>query len=119
MLSLQLTATAAQIKLWWPSGMGPQPLYNVSAMWTSAPSDANWPTATTTATTTTATAVRRMGFRVFALVTVNDTDAAYVLANASADGTGRHGMFVRVNGAAMYSRGANMVRELSPPRFYL
>jgi hypothetical protein len=106
-LSVQLTATATQIKLWWPSGMGSQPLYNVSAVWTAAPSETAADASGTEAPT--AAAVRRLGFRVFALVTVNDTDAAYVLANASADGTGRHGMFFRVNGAGMYSRGANMV----------
>jgi hypothetical protein len=35
------------------------------------------------------TAVRRMGFRVAALVTINDTDAATVAASASASGTVR------------------------------
>jgi beta-mannosidase len=110
-ISLQLTATAAQIKLWWPAGVGAQPLYNVTATWT-ATAYTSTAAATTTAAaaaSTTTTATRRFGFRVFALVTINDTDAAYVAANASADGTAKHGMFFRVNGAAIYSRGANMV----------
>eukprot|EP00038_Savillea_parva_P004143 m.134586 g.134586 ORF g.134586 m.134586 type:complete len:1103 (-) comp11390_c0_seq3:144-3452(-) len=96
MLSLELSATAEQIKLWWPNGLGAQPLYNVTTTWTPL-------------TGAPISALRRVGFRVFALVTVNDTDAAYVAANASAQGTGTHGMFFRVNGAAVYSRGANMV----------
>jgi hypothetical protein len=106
-ISLQLSATAAQIKLWWPAGVGAQPLYNVTATWTPAPASAATATATTTAGTT--TAVRRLGFRVFALVTINDTDTATVRSNASTEGSGTHGMFFRVNGAAIYSRGANMV----------
>eukprot|EP00039_Didymoeca_costata_P021562 m.2498 g.2498 ORF g.2498 m.2498 type:complete len:975 (-) comp2531_c0_seq1:113-3037(-) len=98
-VSLTMQVTAAQIKLWWPAGVGAQPLYNVSVTYTPA----------SATTSTSVTAVRRLGFRVFALVTVNDTDAAYITANASADGTDKHGMFFRVNGAAVYSRGANMV----------
>ena len=96
-VSLQINATSAEIKLWWPTGVGAQPLYNVTATWTP------------TSSAKTTTAVRRLGFRVFALVTINDTDAATVASNASADGSGTHGMFFRVNGAAIYSRGANMV----------
>jgi beta-mannosidase len=84
--SLQITATAAQIKLWWPSGLGAQRLYNVSATWR--------PSSSTVAPTT---AVRRLGFRVFALVTINDTNASIVAANASTEGTGKHGMFFRVS----------------------
>lgn len=45
----------------WPAGQGAQPLYNVSA----ALGDA-------------VVATRRIGFRMFALVTGNDTDPAYV-----------------------------------------
>jgi hypothetical protein len=105
-LSLQLAATASEIKLWWPRGEGAQPLYDVQATWTPARLAR---AAAIAAHASSTNATRRIGFRVFALVTVNDTDAAYVAANASADGTGRHGMFFRVNGAAIYSRGANMV----------
>ena len=103
--SLQLTATAAQIKLWWPQGLGGQYLYNVTATWT--PSS---PSLSPPSSPPVTTAVRKMGFRVFALVTINDTDTNTVIANTSTEGTGTHGMFFRVNGAAMYSRGANMVR---------
>jgi len=102
--------TAAQIKLWWPSGVGAQPLYNVSATWTpSAAAAADTTTVAAPPTPPHITAVRRLGFRVFTLVTINDTDAATVASNASSDGSGTHGMFFRVNGAAIYSRGANMI----------
>ena len=50
-----------------------------------------------------------IGFRFFAVVTGNDTDPAYVQENANADGTDLMGMRFRVNGAAMYARGANMI----------
>ena len=90
--------------------MGAQPLYNVTARWTPtsnpASAEEDVPGGRTPATVS---AVRRVGFRVFALVTTNDTDVANVNANATADGSDNHGMFYRVNGAAMYSRGANMV----------
>lgn len=122
-VSMQITASASQIKLWWPNGMGEQPLYNVTATWTPTPTltptignsngsnrgtvDQAAPAATASAAAV--SAVRRIGFRVFALVTTNDTNATHVAANADTDGSDNHGMFFRVNGAAMYSRGANMV----------
>ena len=117
-VSLQLTATANQIKLWWPSGVGAQPLYNVTATW--APAEAAAAAAAAAVAGgggggATVTATRRIGFRVFALVTVNDTNTTIVASNASkqvtgqANDTGTHGMFFRVNGAPIYSRGANMI----------
>ena len=42
-------------------------------------------------------------------VTGNDTDAAWVAANKDGDGTAQLGMFWRVNGAAIFSKGANMI----------
>ena len=77
--------------------MGAQPLYNVTATWT--------PSTVGSIASGQVTAARQLGFRAFALVTINDTDAATVAANATSDGTGTHGMFFRVNGAALYSRG--------------
>jgi len=121
MVSLQLAATAAQIKLWWPSGVGAQPLYNVTATWTPAHSAVAGASAAAVVggggagaigpATPVAATSRRMGFRVFALVTVNDTNASVVASHASGqvNDTGTHGMFFRVNGAALYSRGANMI----------
>jgi beta-mannosidase len=84
-MSLQLTATAQQIQLWWPSGVGAQPLYNVTATWSSAPAApkiSNDDRADVFAPAV-ATAVRHFGFRVFAVVTVNDTNATIVANNAS------------------------------------
>jgi hypothetical protein len=50
-----------------------------------------------------------VGFRYVALVTGNDTDAAWVAANAGGDGNDNQGMLLRVNGAALMVRGANMI----------
>ena len=83
-ISLQLTASAAQIKLWWPAGVGDQPLYNVTATWTTTTTQTQ--TRVSSAANNVAggrggasiSATRRFGFRVFALVTINDTDATYV-----------------------------------------
>jgi hypothetical protein len=105
-VSIQLHASAAQIKLWWPTGMGMQPLYNVTATWSPAPIAGSTPDSMAPGQVT---SMRQFGFRAFTLVTINDTDAATVAANATSDGSGNHGMFFRVNGAAVYSRGANMV----------
>ena len=110
-ISLQLSANADQIHLWWPNGLGAQPFYNVTASWTPAPTlpspSGKQPRPAQAAVATS----RRLGFRVFALVTVNDTNATVVASNASSqvNDTGTHGMFFRINGAALYSRGANMI----------
>ena len=97
--SVALVLDAAQTKaarLWHPNGQGDQVLYNITA--TFAP-DAG-PVATTS---------RRLGFRHIALVTANDTDPSTHAALASADGSGQHTMFFRVNGAAVFARGANKI----------
>ena len=97
-VSVKLSATAAQIRLWWPNGVGAavQPLYNVTVAWVSKQGGVS------------ATTTRRLGFRVPALVTANDTDPA-VRADTDAEGSGTHGMFFRVNGAPLYARGGNVV----------
>lgn len=94
-MTLTLPATASQIKLWWPNGLGAQPLFNVSASWLGSGNGA---------------AFRRIGFRVAALVTVNDTNATVVEESEGLSGSGSgFGMFFRVNGAAIYARGGNLV----------
>eukprot|EP01062_Namystynia_karyoxenos_P017405 TRINITY_DN163_c0_g1_i1.p1 TRINITY_DN163_c0_g1~~TRINITY_DN163_c0_g1_i1.p1 ORF type:complete len:1043 (+),score=341.75 TRINITY_DN163_c0_g1_i1:110-3130(+) len=96
-VTLTLTASAKQVELWWPAGLGSQPLYNVSATFTPAAGGAA------------VSAQRRIGFRTFAIVTGNDTDPQYVKDSEGADGTSALGMLFRVNGAAIFSRGANMI----------
>ena len=52
---------------------------------------------------------RRVAFRTVAVVTGNDTDPDYIKQSTNASGTASHGLFLRVNGAAMWARGANVV----------
>ena len=110
-MSLTIAAPADKIKLWWPAGVGlaVQPLYNVTAMWTISSSLKKSGTTASSSDSAVVGTTRRIGFRVFALVTGNDTAPGYAKANKDADGSDTHGMMFRVNGAAMYSRGANMI----------
>jgi beta-mannosidase len=84
-----LNSTAHDVLLWWPNGMGIQQLYtlNISLCNNNIP---------------VSTVQKRIGFRTLALVTSNDT--GYVT-----EGSGQHGMYLRVNGHAVWSRGANFV----------
>ena len=97
------------VQLWHPRGHGSQPLYNLTAkvvFGDSSPARARVPTAVQ--------ATRRIGFRHAALVTINESTAA---TESLADGTGHFSFFFRVNGAAVFSRGANMVPlDLLPGR---
>jgi hypothetical protein len=98
-VTVTLAAPVGSVRLWWPAGTGGgQPLYAVRATFT--------PTSHGAAAVSTA---RRVGFRYVALVTGNDTDAAWVAANAGGDGNDNQGMLLRVNGAALMVRGANMI----------
>lgn len=96
--TLEMTAAATQMKLWWPAGMGEQPLFNVSVTFTPASGIAAALSAT-----------RRIGFKYFALVTGDDTAPGYIEKNKDTDGNDDNGMFFRVNGAAFFARGANMI----------
>uniref|UniRef100_A0A7S0IZA9 beta-mannosidase n=1 Tax=Calcidiscus leptoporus TaxID=127549 RepID=A0A7S0IZA9_9EUKA len=101
-VTLHADADARAIKLWWAAGMGSQPLYNLTVSFSPEGSaDAAPPVVVR--------ALRRVGFRYFALVTGNDTDPAYVKEAASAEGTVSHGMYWRLNGAPVYAKGANMI----------
>lgn len=101
--SLRVTASASQIKLWWPAGLGQQPLYNLTA--TFVPSTSDLPGAQAGSISTT----RRVGFRFFALVTGDDLDPTFVKNNLHGDGSAQNGMFWRINGATVLARGANMI----------
>ena len=98
-VTVVITAIKKDIKLWWPVGMGERPMFTVSSRLVSKAGAAS------------ESAVRRIGFRVFAIVTGNDTDPAWVAANTGADGTADPplGMRFRVNGAAIFARGGNLV----------
>ena len=98
-VSVDVDATS-DVALWWPNGMGEQKMYNVTASF-AASGDVQASAAVE--------ASRRIGFRFVALVTGNDTDASYVAASKGEQGTDHMGMIFRVNGAAIFARGANMI----------
>lgn len=105
--TVTITAAAADIKLWWPAGHGAQPLYNVTVSFAPAAVAAATPHTATAAAAISAT--RRIGFRMFAVVTGDDTNPEWVKNNTNGDGTATLGMYWRINGAAILSKGANMI----------
>jgi len=104
--TVTINAAAADIKLWWPAGHGAQPLYNVTLSFEPAAA-AGFASAVSAASTVSAT--RRIGFRMFAVVTGDDTNPEWVKNNTDGDGTGTLGMYWRINGAAILAKGANMI----------
>ena len=95
--NVTLAASSEQIKLWWPHGVGHQPLYNVRVAFT--PSGGNGVIVDQ----------RNVGFRHFAIVTGNDTNPEFVANATGKEGTENLGMLFRVNGFAIFARGANMI----------
>lgn len=91
-----VVADAEAIKLWWPAGIGSQPLYDVNVDFT--PSEAS-----------SVSAKRRIGFRHIAVVTSNDTDPDVVERASHEEGSDDHGLSWRVNGALILMKGANMI----------
>ncbi len=106
--AVSVLLTASGVKLWWPRGLGPQSLYNVTAVF--EPSGTSSAGVTTVAAGS-VTARRRIGFRVAYLTTGNDTDASWVAAHKNGNGNAvpAHTIMFRINGAAMSMRGANMI----------
>eukprot|EP01051_Picozoa_sp_SAG22_P011377 SAG22_NODE_1086_length_5629_cov_2.137251_5_plen_421_part_00 len=92
---------AEAIRLWWPNGLGTQKQYNVTCSFS--------PTSGTAASASATVATRKVGFKFAPLVTINDTDPAAIAAATGQIGTGNHTVMLRVNGAAIMARGANMV----------
>ena len=95
--TVTLVAGPGSVNLWWPNGLPGllQNLYTVSA--TFAPAAPAAPAAA---------AQRNLGFRVFTLVTGNDTDPSTLQGK---DGSGFFTMRFKVNGANIWSRGGNMI----------
>eukprot|EP00698_Gefionella_okellyi_P004282 TRINITY_DN13971_c0_g1_i1.p1 TRINITY_DN13971_c0_g1~~TRINITY_DN13971_c0_g1_i1.p1 ORF type:complete len:1022 (-),score=216.49 TRINITY_DN13971_c0_g1_i1:104-3169(-) len=85
---------AASVRLWWPAGLGEQVRYNVGVAYTPTSGGA------------TLTASRRIGFRVFNLVTADDSQPETL---AGVNGSGNFTMRFKVNGASIWSRGGNMI----------
>jgi beta-galactosidase/beta-glucuronidase len=95
---INTTAEASDIKLWWPANTGrDHPLYNISIVFSETGGSE-------------VSASRAIGFRHVALVTGNDTDPAYIKKAATEEGSELgFGMYFRINGAALFTRGANMI----------
>lgn len=87
---------ASDVALWWPNGVGAQNLYGLNITFTPAGAGAGKALADT----------RRIGFRVFTLVTADDTNPASI---EGLDGSGNLTMRFKVNGANIWSRGGNMI----------
>ena len=96
--SATLVVPPGAVALWWPAGLGAQPLYSVTATFTpgSGAAPASPPVSVS----------RRIGFRTLALVTDDDSEPARL---AGVDGSGNLTMRWRVNGASVWARGANMI----------
>lgn len=97
-IKVSFTASKNIVKLWWPNGLGDQTMYNLNVAFRSGGYQTDW-------------IHKRIGFRTCALVTVNDTDDSLVnvIIRNKSEGSGLHGMFLRINGAPIWSRGANVV----------
>jgi hypothetical protein len=99
-----------KIKLWWPNGMGEQPLYDFSVETSMKGLCCNQMKKRNGLQMK---IVKRIGFRATALVTVDETRIARMEVQQSShdkdEGSGQHGMYFRVNGAIVMARGANFI----------
>lgn len=105
--TVELPAPAAAVRLWWPLGMGGQPLYTVTATWTPAHAE---PCARASASAAgcaagAVCASRRIGFRAVALATHGFPPPSAAPPGAS----GSAGMLLVVNGRPLVARGANVI----------
>ncbi|KAL3920780.1 MAG: hypothetical protein SGILL_003085 [Bacillariaceae sp.] len=94
-VTLSIDVPKDEVELWWPRGMGKQPLYNISVGMRGS-NRTDW-------------IQKRVGFRVSALVTTNDTATVEEGNDQSEESSGQHGMFFRINGAVVLARGANFI----------
>ena len=95
-VTISLIVPQQAVELWWPNGMGKQPLYNIYVK-------ANhihdrW-------------IRKRIGFRTTALVTINENSTVGFkrVLHETTEGSGQHGMYFRINGAIVMARGANFI----------
>jgi hypothetical protein len=97
-VTFSTTASKDVVELWWPNGLGEQKQYSIEVSFRSNGYQSQW-------------IRKKIGFRTCALVTVNDTDDSLInaIVRNNSEGSGMHGMFLRVNGAPIWSRGANVV----------
>ena len=100
---VNLTASAKDVELWWPVGVGAHRLYNVTGSFTPDGGTAAHSSASMVA------ASRLIGFRHVTMTTANDTDRAVVAAGGDGSAHPTFTTFFRVNGARIYARGGNMV----------
>ena len=78
-VTVVLKAPAATVKLWWPAGVGPHPLYKVTAVLKAVSRNHSSSTGRcNNLQQGVASTERHIGFRMLALVTGNDTDPGYV-----------------------------------------
>lgn len=90
---INVTVPAGAVDLWWPNGLGAQPLYDVVTTFT--------PRSGAAVSTT-----RRVGFRTVVVVTADDTDPSTL---AGVDGSGDLLVRWKVNGANLNLRGADVI----------
>jgi beta-galactosidase/beta-glucuronidase len=95
---VRVTLPAAErVQLWWPKGLGAQKLYSIGVDYQEAGSDE------------VSTATRSVGFRTAHVVTTNDTACANTPSCAAGHGSGEFTMRLKMNGADVWSRGANVI----------
>lgn len=95
-VTISLIVPKEAVELWWPNGMGNQPLYNIYVQTNHARD--KW-------------IQKRVGFRTTSLVTTNESSIVDMKKELhdNTEGSGQHGMYFRVNGAIVMARGANFV----------
>ena len=103
--TVQVNVPKGSVDLWWPAGMGEQPLYPLVVEVV----DLNTGEIIYGGSNNGAGVTFNVAFRSINLVTINDQDADAVDAAKISQGSGTSGMFFRVNGGLVFSRGANVI----------
>jgi len=136
-VTFTMMASRDQVELWWPNGMGAQPLYQIHVgiqKQQQQQQQQNQELLMDSERRRTRSLIaghekskheeqdtnrsmmwisKRIGFRTSAIITTNETETE--TKNGSEhdddddDGTGMHGMYLRINGALVMARGANII----------